>query len=140
MTTWEEVLRFHSRGEVWQKAAERLENAGFTPDQLAELLPAWPYLDLYRRENWEAAGLDALSVALLASEIEARAVSIRSDAAHLRQMAIKELTHDESVAEVARQLGQTRQAVSRIANDKAPTAREALRNVYGELMARKGRK
>jgi hypothetical protein len=118
MTTWNDVLSHRpesSRGPV----IDRFNAAGLTPEDVARVMPSGPPIELFS-DVADPNGMDplggALGAALLAAELDAKAVLIRSVAAQLRHVAVNELTREESVAEVARMLGQTRQAVSRVAN------------------------
>ena len=116
---WTEALWYRDDDE--DDIAARFVSEGITPEQLQQWLNdlatgnlGWHIL----REQ-----ISDRTAALVAIELDALGDAIRQDAADLRGSAIRAMNQKQSVADIARSLGLTRQAASRSANSEAGESR-----------------
>lgn len=114
MATWQEVLQ-HRDSRTLDAASQRLENAGLTPEVVHTALGTGFTPDLLDPASWTNYG-GLWGVAALAQEIDAQAYQVRRQASAIRHAAIAELAEMHSIADIARELGQSRQAISKVAN------------------------
>lgn len=115
MVTWLDVVAWYRDERDVPEIAERFDAAKMTPATLDRLLRAGLMGGL-TAEDWAQIG--PLGVALVTAEVDRAAAAARRRAAALRSAAIADLAQATSIAEIARQLGQTRQAVSHAAHSK----------------------
>jgi hypothetical protein len=115
METWAEVVNWYRDERDVSALAERFEAAGMAPATVERLLRAGLMGGL-TAADWAQVG--PLGVALVTAEVDRAADVARRRAAALRSAAIADLAQATSIAEIARQLGQTRQAVSQAAHNR----------------------
>ena len=110
---WTDVLGWYRDEQDVPEVAQRFEAAGVTPAAAGRLLRAGLVGDL-DAQGWAEVG--PLGVALVTAEVDRAADVVRRRAAALRSAAIAEMAQTVTIADIARQVGQSRQAVSKAAH------------------------
>jgi hypothetical protein len=110
---WTDVFGWYRDERDIPQVVERFKAAGISPGTADRLLRAGLTGGL-AAEGWAEVG--PLGIALVAAEVDRAADVARRRAAALRSAAIARMAETVTIVEIARQLGQGRQAVSKAAH------------------------
>ena len=113
---WFSTLHYRHQPAIEQVAA-RFERHGLTPDVVGAVLSdngeGLIAAGLTRAAGWEEPYGGLYGVALLTAELNEASTWWRSQLAAARQRALQGLAADHSIADISKQLGVSRQAVSK---------------------------